>query len=207
MFSLGVLPTIDELRDTGNHPRVHGNGFIQLDLTDRLRLHVWGQPTIPRQRVANTVHDHVFGFRSMCHIGRVLNINWDSVSSYKGDYCLWQAQPSENGHDTQLALMDVPPVKLSHKGTGEITAGTEHNTYYIFPFRFHETVATEPSLTIIEKDGDTLVQDPGGYRPRVCVPVGVEPDNEFSRVHRSSSNGHDPILLWMIIDDTLRKAL
>ncbi len=195
VFELDVLPTIDELRDTGNRPRVHGNGFIQLDLTDRLRLHVWGQPMIPRQKVASTVHDHVFGFTSVCHVGRIINVNWRPTPSREGNYRLWQVQPVETGNNTLLSLMDEPPVKLAHVSTREITAGS---TYYIFPFWFHETLATEPSLTIIEKDDDTLVQDPAGYRPRVCVPVGVEPDNKFSR------DGHDEILLWNIIEGTLR---
>ncbi len=199
MFSLDVLPTIDELRDTGNRPRVHGNGFIQLDLTDRLRLHVWGQPTIPRQKVASPVHDHIFSFKSMCHVGRLLNVRWDPVPSLiSGTYRLWQAQPAESGHDTRLVMMDEPPVYLVHEFTREVTHGSG---YHVYAFKFHETVAMEPSITIIEKDGGTLVQDPGGYRPKVCVPVGVEPDNEFSR------DNHDQILLWMIIDDTLRKAL
>ncbi len=199
VFELDVLPTIDELRDTGNHPRVHGNGFIQLDLTDELRLHVWGVPEIPRQKVASQVHDHVFSFRSMCHVGRMLNVCWNVIPSLgAGSHRLWQAQPADDGHDTRLVMMNEPPVFLSHKITQVILPGKD---YHVFAFRYHESVPTEPTVTIIEKDGDTLVQDPGGYRPKVCVPVGVEPDNEFNR------DGHDQILLWMIIDDTLRKAI
>jgi hypothetical protein len=47
----------DELRDSDNYPRVHGNGFIQLDLPDGKRLHVWDED-IPRQKVNTSMHDH-----------------------------------------------------------------------------------------------------------------------------------------------------
>src|SRR5512146_542220 len=73
-----VLPTaaprmrlIDYLqsRTTDYSPRVHGNGFIQLDITPTVRLHLWGDARIPRQRVATTIHDHAFGFTSRVVLG------------------------------------------------------------------------------------------------------------------------------------------
>lgn len=58
-----LLNTLAGLRAVGERPRVHGNGFIQLDVTPRTRLHFWS-PEIPRQKVATPIHDHVFGFVS-----------------------------------------------------------------------------------------------------------------------------------------------
>jgi hypothetical protein len=52
------------LKERGVRPRVHGNGFIQVDLTADTRLHVWGDKRIPRQNVYTPIHDHVFGFES-----------------------------------------------------------------------------------------------------------------------------------------------
>ena len=60
----GDVNLINELKERGISPRVHGNGFIQVDLTHDTRLHVWGDKRIPRQNTYTPIHDHVFGFKS-----------------------------------------------------------------------------------------------------------------------------------------------
>ena len=42
-------------------PRVHPNGFIQLDLNAEgtLRLHVWPDGPFPKQRSDSTIHEHI----------------------------------------------------------------------------------------------------------------------------------------------------
>ena len=65
--------------------------------------------------------------------------------------------------------------------------------YRVAPWAFHVSLAYEPAVTVIVKDGDTLAQNPGGARPTVLVPRGREPDNAFDR------HAHDPRLLWEII--------
>jgi hypothetical protein len=72
------------LADRGENPRIHPNGFIQLDLEPQesadwtethhrghsganLRLHIWNPPggvIIPRQKTVNEIHDHVFDMKS-----------------------------------------------------------------------------------------------------------------------------------------------
>ena len=44
----------------GSEPRLHGNGFIQLDLGDDQRLHIWSPDLPPAQRVSTQIHDHQF---------------------------------------------------------------------------------------------------------------------------------------------------
>ncbi len=46
-----------------SEPRIHGNGFIQVDLDELHRLHLW-DVMIPRQSVDSSIHDHAFGFES-----------------------------------------------------------------------------------------------------------------------------------------------
>jgi hypothetical protein len=87
MTSIPTLPTlreqVAELRAAGKgNPRVHPNGFIQLDLDHvadgwhashhrghsggRTRLHIWNPPgvTLPHQDTVNEIHDHVFDMLS-----------------------------------------------------------------------------------------------------------------------------------------------
>src|SRR3546814_6146607 len=74
------------VRERGGRPRVHGNGFIQLDLTERGRLHIWGAPRIPRQKTATPIHDHVFGFESTVAVGRPVNLVFRIVYCESGGF-------------------------------------------------------------------------------------------------------------------------
>ena len=52
-------------------PRVHPNGFIQLDISPRKRFHIWAHPDIPqsgREDKEEDIHDHVFGFRMQSNL-------------------------------------------------------------------------------------------------------------------------------------------
>lgn len=181
-------------RENGKGPRVHGNGFIQLDVDDRERLHFWGDPRIPRQAVQTPIHDHVFSFRSVCVKGRIIHLPYRMVRDGDGRYLMYEAKPGR-GDDSKLHPMEhgyrycaVPQVPLiRHPG----------EEYDFRAFRFHESFANEPTITRLYKRGRTLAQNRVGARPRVMVPYDGEPDNEFDR------HGHDPDLLWGIIEDML----
>lgn len=84
-----------------SRPRVHGNGFIQLDLTDRRRLHIWGDPRIPRQRVPSTIHDHTFNFSSRVYRGQIIHREIALEPHPDGAYRLYQAV-CRHGEDTRL---------------------------------------------------------------------------------------------------------
>src|SRR5665213_567737 len=86
--------------DAGSLPRVHGNGFIQLDVDPVTRIHFWGHHEIPRAKPMTPVHDHVFDFTSAVTKGWVLNINYDSCLDPNGLYDVNKAAPvtlGENG--------------------------------------------------------------------------------------------------------------
>lgn len=180
-----------------NKPRVHGNGFIQLDLDDRRRLHVWGDRRIPRQAVSSPMHDHVFGFQSEVLVGRLVNVvhRVQHVEAH-GCFALYQAQPNPlDAHDCKLArVLKSPDVVTITQYAQSLCAG---QTYVMEPFVFHETFAPEPTATIMNKFGNTLAQAPKGKRPTVLVPLGTEPSNEFNR------GSFDPEFLWTIIEDVL----
>ena len=62
----------------GFAPIVHGNGFliVPLDGSNRRRVHIWGHPGLPRQKVATPIHNHRFNFISTCLAGRVFNLTY-----------------------------------------------------------------------------------------------------------------------------------
>lgn len=189
---------VTKLRDEGARPRVHGNGFIQVDLTARSRLHIWGDRRIPRQKRYTPIHDHVFGFRSQIIFGRLINVIYGFhriKEPGEADYKVYTPEIRE-GEDTVLHFAgeyaDVQPASVH-----VIDWQTRKTTYFTDPFIFHESVATGPAATIIIKDDLTLAQG-STAKPRVLVPIEVEPDNDFNRY------AHDEDKLWRIITDTLK---
>ncbi len=165
-------------------PRVHGNGFIQADLYKNTRLHFWGHPEIPRQKVSSPIHDHIFGFKSTVLLGRVVNVMWQPVrciAKRHGTFHMCEAQaPLPGSHDSKLAKMRHNDTwRIMHVRTESVMCGHD---YRILPYHFHETFVTEPTVTYIRKEGLTLKDNPGSTRlPRVLVPKDKEPDNEFDR--------------------------
>lgn len=166
-------------------PRVHGNGFIQADLTPDTRLHVWGHPEIPRQKVSSPIHDHIFGFKSTVLLGRMVNVMWVPIRCTRqpldAAFHMCEAQvPLPGSHDSKLAKMKHRHTwRIAHARTQSIMCG---QTYRILAHEFHETFTPEPAITIIRKDGLTLKDDPSSkWKPRVMIPVDKEPDNEFDR--------------------------
>ncbi len=178
--------------DRANHrPRVHGNGFVQLDLTSRRRLHVWGDPRIPRQTVPSQIHDHTFSFKSTIMAGQLVHRAISVTKDPAGGYDLYQAVVN-HGEDTRL-------VKQTGRVAATITLEsliTVGQTYSFQAGRFHETLAPWLCVSVIEKDGPTLSQ--GGPSPRVLVPATLGPDNTFDRYQT------EPDALWRIIFEALQ---
>jgi len=193
-----IMSRLTLIRDHGARPRVHGNGFIQLDLDPEQRLHIWGHPDIPKQEVATPIHDHVFGFHSEMLVGRLVNVVYDLCSpAYAGEeFEVWEPVP-RHGEDTVLEPTgETGSIRMGCSLV--LIAGSPFLSEYDFePFVFHEMFAPEPSATIITKRGPTLRENPTGRKPRVLVPVGVEPDNSFDRYD------NDPEDLWRIIHEVL----
>lgn len=180
------------LRGVFGTPRVHENGFIQIDLDDRARLHVWGSTRIPRQKTYHPIHDHIFGFVSHVLKGRMVNIKHDHVPGKLFRVYVPQ-RDGDGGHSSPLvqfssALWDTRPY--------DVTSTPAGGTYTMHPREFHESMPAEPTVTVIVKDAPTFRQNNDGRLPRILIPVGVEPDNFFSR-------SHDLNELWDIIGEVL----
>ena len=122
----------DQLRALGRKPRVHPNGFIQLDLNDAgtRRLHVW-RDDIPRQEQASPIHDHIFDMMSTIIKGRLVNVDYELVPGddydiYVADYVAGGSTVTFSGKRTSLqeaARTVVEPL----------------DTYVVPAFGFHES--------------------------------------------------------------------
>ncbi len=187
------LPSIFELRNLGPaldyHPRVHPNGFIQLDLSDILRLHVW-HPGLPyRQKTYHPVHDHVFDFTSYVYSGRLVHVAYDAVLNASSTHVLWTAECI--GPNESVLRPTADRVRLVQVNARAVQPGEE---YFFAAHEFHETLSNEPTLTIIRKNGATIYQGNDDV-PSIAVPFGVEPDNDFRR------DNVDVDTLWKLIEE------
>lgn len=184
------LPTFSDLHQNYGDPRVHPNGFIQLDLTETRRLHVW-HPRLPyRQTTYHSVHDHVFGFVSHCYSGRLGHVQYTVVPAARGTHILWQAK-QVGPEESVLKARSDRRFSLFQLLTTVVQPG---QSYGFGPFDYHETLANEPTLTVIDKHGPTIYQG-SRRRPSVAVPFGVAPDNGFRR------DDVDVEVLWDLIAD------
>ena len=177
----------EELRTSGKRPRVHGNGFIQLDLNDEgtRRLHIWDED-VPRQVVATPIHDHVFALRSSVLMGTLIHEELEPIEVGQGTHKIYRAQQEEGTQNTILVPDD-----------GEVLLKVEQRlclaegSIYTFPaWKLHQTDHVGLTATVMNK-----VNAPSDYgRPRVLVRVGSEPDNDFHR------DGFDQEFLWGYIE-------
>jgi hypothetical protein len=210
---------IEELRAKGRQPRVHGNGFIQLDLNDEgtRRLHVW-HDDIPRQEIPTPIHDHVFALRSKVIAGTLIHEELETIetASNAATHRVFRAQ-QEPGTQNTILVPDEGVVELAVGQRLVLGAGS----VYTFPaWKLHQTDYRGTTATIMDKvesslqytmEHDGMCNDYTGCnsgcqwvpeygRPRVLVPIGAEPDNNFRR------DAHDPETLWPFIERALELA-
>ena len=193
------MALMDYLLKQGKKPRVHGNGFIQVDISPADRLHIWGHPDIPRQKVDTGIHNHVFSFDSQIIVGKMVNVTYEVGLIPNGaDTGSWKLYHPEirEGEDTILkdSGLRVTARERSHQ---MIKAGTEKDGYHFEKWVYHRTVTNfGPAATIINKYESTQAQGNDNL-PGVLVPFGAEPDNEFSRY------GAADYYLWDIVYQVL----
>lgn len=203
MFTIGdfdlLATAIRMARDRMGTPRVHENGFIQLDLdsnykwtpnlkghSSEARLHVWPDGPLKHQATASPIHDHRFGFNSTVLKGVLHNICYEFVLS-QGAFGSHQVHIVKDGKLWATGLYGRPR-ELYHQ---VVSAG---GYYHTLPSELHESRAEGLTATIMVK-----TENWPHYPPRVICLAEQEPDNNFSR------EGDNPVeLLWEYIDRALR---
>lgn len=184
------LPSKGYLRSLGD-PRVHPNGFIQLDLTRNQRMHVW-HPRLPyRQKTYHPVHDHVFGFTSRIFSGMLVHVVYSLLTADHGTHLMWEAKCTDDEESVLRPAVAGEPVVLTNGFAQAFWPGEE---YTLLPFGFHESLAGVPTMTVMDKHDKTIHRG-NPARPRIAVPVGVEPDNDFRR------DAVDADVLWELIEE------
>jgi hypothetical protein len=177
---MSLRDEIAAARERGARPRVHQNGFLQLDLEpdQSRRLHIFDD-ALPRQSVRSSLHDHTFDMASTVVRGAIWNEHWDILP----DRYQWNGEVYEPMGGVLVGTGQL--VKAQLRGCSIVSAGQS----YRFPaFEFHDSKHRGLTVTVMEK-----VREHGG-RPRVLVPRGMLPDNDFHR------EAFDPEPLWELIE-------
>ena len=185
-------------RESGRRPRVHPNGFVQFDLTKwgNFRLHIWPDTPIPAQKTSHPIHDHSFDMQSYIIAGELTNelyrfelgIPGGSAEVFKGcggiSYKIYQAARI-GGSDTVLDEVDGIPGHLVMTSSKTYRPG---DRYSMKRGVLHNSVPNGLVATIMEK-----IKPDKEYSPRIAVPEGVQPDNDFRR------ESVDEEMLWEFI--------
>lgn len=176
------------LRRNGTNIRVHGNGFLQLDLAPGERIHVFGHPQLPRQKVSTPIHNHRFGFRSKVLTGCLVNLTWAYCfdRTHRATHQGYTAKPNDR-EDTRLEPVGDSAM-LMLLGHEVLLPGHE---YEMKPRQFHQSLADEPTVTYMRK---TEVVE---LEPTVLCRLHMRPDNSFNRYDL------DEPALWRILEESL----
>ncbi len=170
--------------------RLHGNGFIQLDLGNDSRLHIWSDDLPTAQRVNTAIHNHRFSFNSSVLLGTLINKEYRFLTGGAGAYKLYHPE-SREGQSTELvATGQLGDFKL--RGDNVLQAGEEYR------FRagdFHETQWEGLTATYFHK---TMIHH--GFEPSVACKIDEEPDNDFDRYEGEG------VELWYFVDQVMEKV-
>lgn len=187
----------DHVREVGTNIRVHGNGFLQVDMPRGARVHLFGHPSIPRQVTPTPVHDHRWSLTSEVLCGTLINVVWQFAKDNRNPHthfvCGYTAS-EVGGEDTRL----IPTTETGYLVLYDM-ACVKAGGQYSHPRNWlHETFANEPTITHMTKkfsfDCDDIPD------PRVLCRIGRDPDNRFSRYGYGYGFGESD--LWEILRDS-----
>jgi len=197
MIKMLDIDYLKDLSDDYDPPRVHGNGFIQLDIGENHRLNFWGHPDIPHQNVNTEIHDHTFSFVSKILKGELHNFNYEThpINHFNTQYKIYNPQVRD-GEDTIL-VDSGERVSTRISGCDFVSATQEKfSSYHMLGGKFHKTIAYQTAISLMKyvKPLRLLEDVPPA---RVLVNVEEEPDNVFNR------NDHNVNVLWNIIEEII----
>jgi hypothetical protein len=172
-------------------PRLHPNGFIQLDFDDDRRLHIFPGPqdraSLPQPLVRANIHDHSYDLESRVLGGALeTSIFSQPFLVYGGAYRIWFV--SHYNEAGQADMMQMHPLSRydSHQIL-QFTVGQGHS-YSLSACHIHQARWSSATVTLCRRG-----PIPGRRPARVLCNADLEPDNTF---HRDCV---DPKVLWNII--------
>jgi hypothetical protein len=173
-------------------PRIHPNGFIQLDIAPGFRLHVWTEEKLAQPSVTVSMHDHTFGFDSFVLLGQIGNCIYDIEPSEQGAFHLYQVMPYIVAEKETPFLLTDGKYNLKKIQEFWTIAG---KSYHMNPFVFHETKTKGLAVTVIKVGEFDKTKS-----ARVLCPIDKKPDNFFKRDTVSQE------VLWGYIERALTQA-
>ena len=134
-------------RNIGTKPRVHPNGFIQLDISENTKLHVWPDPPLKTVEVMTPHHDHTFNFTSRIIRGALQQTLYKPVENELGEFHLYTVFPLKSlGKETPFVRFDDKRYDMKIVEQFIIRTGQ----IYAFPaFDFHSSEPIGLTATII----------------------------------------------------------
>lgn len=171
---------------------LHGLGFVQVQLPEGQRIHVW-HPELPRRHCFehSSIHNHRFSFRSTVLVGEQINIPVDVLDPQgdASDYMLYLhegARTAKGGRpwspDRRVSLVESAPFTI-----------VPGMSYMVEQYEFHRTRSGGDGkvATLLKKLSE------GNDGAHSSCRVGVTPDADFDRFQWSPSR------LWEIVSDVL----
>lgn len=77
MYQKRARTLVTYFMQTDKKPRFHGNGFIQLYLSDSHRLHVWHPSFSPQRTEIQSIHNHRYDVKSEIFSGVLVHATYD----------------------------------------------------------------------------------------------------------------------------------
>lgn len=185
---------VDDLKKLNPRPRLHGNGFIQLEVRPKTRLHIW-HPDLPRQEISTQIHNHRFAFESHVILGRQLNICWDvwRIFDEPATHVIYEATRREKGDTVLKPVKERSDCIIRARYTQLVEKG---HSYLFPPWDFHESAPLEHTATLMTK---IFIIKNKNFNPWILCAKGQEPDNEFKRFKQPTK------LIWEIVEETIKK--
>ncbi len=143
----------------GAVPRVHGNGFIQVDMTPESlnysapRYNFWHHTAIPRQIVNTNIHDHTYSSVSFILKGALAHSVFKSephrLDAYDLEKEVWTPELSlGSDHDTELVQAGENQfLSLKHP----VRYFTTGDHYFLRAEEIHRLEPMQPSVTCMFK--------------------------------------------------------
>lgn len=158
--------------------RIHGNGFLQAELPDGNKMHVWADDC-PKQDEPTLIHNHTSGFTSDILYGVLQNTEYvlGDYSKAGKDDVIYNELEAIVRHDKDTVLQFTSfQYFLSSCRIFTFTEGS----HYDFPGNeglFHATNPITPIVVtrVIRWDNEE------DRNPMILIEEGKEPDNSFDR--------------------------
>lgn len=174
------------IRNLNAKPRFHGNGFVQLYIGERKRLHIW-TPELPAIRSHNArIHDHRYDMESEILYGCLQHTTFDTWVKINGGYEIIQLDgASEVRHKPGHILTEEFAWQIRHR-----YSFFKGSSYNFKQHLFHDSASDIFTVTVMTKSPEN-----SNDFARIIVPKGTpQPTHAFAPEYQPSQSQ-----LWKII--------